>query len=166
MPQVLHDPPRDLVVQIRVEQPLSIVQIVGPRPRENLCLGDGKLGAARGRDGTRHRRVIAAEEVDVGVGKYHVGHVVGIAAERLDLVRAAGHFGAAQVRVAVLADVVEAEAADGLDVIIVLGVVVPGLGHGLPVRVQEDHDAGQVVVVGDDECQVRHCFVAFVGRWV
>lgn len=45
---------------------------------------------------------------------------------------------AAQVHVAVFVDVVEAEAAEGIDVVVEGGVGVPGVAEAAAVRVDED----------------------------
>jgi hypothetical protein len=63
-----------------------------------------------------------------------------VVAEGLDFVGASWDREAAHVGVAVGADVVETQAADGVDVVVVLGVGVPGLWIAVSVWMEEDYD--------------------------
>ena len=70
-------------------------------------------------------------------------------AERLDFGGAAWVVNTAHIGIAVFLDVVEFERSYRGDLVVVVGIGVPGLGPALEVRMDENHSGGEVAVVVD-----------------
>lgn len=150
MPGILQHPPAQVIPQRRLCQPLPVRDVGLPRPAAHRLPRHGELGAARH---ANHRRDRGAGEQLLERRLVHVLGVDGLLAlglvvvlEGLDLGGAAEHPGAAQVDVALLAEVVEAEALEEREGVVVGVVVVPLEALG----VVEDDVAGEGVVSVDD----------------
>jgi hypothetical protein len=150
VPGVLQHPPAQVIPQRRLGQPLPVRDVVLPRPAAHRLPRHGELGTARH---ANHRRDGRAGEQLLERRLVHVLGVYGLLAlglvvvlEGLDLGGAAEHPGAAQVDVALLAEVVEAEALEQREGVVVGVVVVPLEALG----VVEDDVAGEGVVSVDD----------------
>lgn len=167
MPQILHHPPRDVVVQRRVEHPLAKMLIVRPGPTTHLGGANGELRAARRGDdgGGRLRRAHEGSPV-VGHGDFGgAGRVVGVAVE-LELGGTADGGVAAEVGVAGCLDVGGLEHVQGGDVGVGGRVGVPAAGVAVLVGVDEGDGVGEGVVVVDDVGEVGEGLAAFVAAGV
>ena len=165
MPRILHDPATHIVLQLRLQQPGPVSFIIAPRPLPDLRRCDGELRAAGHADDGREGRV--GEEVGEG------GAVVGFccwrgagAAAGDDFRGAAERPGAAEVEVAGVVDVGEAEVGEGWDAVCRRERLVEGTGKEMEERgtvdgvvvvplvagaVVEDGYVGEGVVVVEDE---------------
>lgn len=166
LPRVLHQSTRRLVVQAGRQQPVAVADVVGARALADSLAGHGELGATRLRDGVRDRNVGAVQLAKEFGGQ---GGFLGFVFEvvpppgSVDVqpVRAARVEVASSVEVALANDVGAAEELEGLgSVDVEEDVVVPS--H--LVRVEEEHDVRQRVVMVDDVRQIDHGLVALVGR--
>ena len=161
MPQVLHDPSRRVVGQLGPHQPAQKPGIIPPGPPQHLLPTDGELRAARrGDDG----RGLAAEQLAPGLRERDLGLLlrIDVVAQRTQLGRAADAGLAAQIGVADVQDVLQAQAPQALDVILAARVVV--LADA--VVVHKGYHVWQRLVVVDQVGQIGVCLVALVARRV
>lgn len=167
MPEVLKHPPRREIIQRRLQHPRQKPLILRPRPPPNLRTRHSKLRTARRskhtrhvvaqkqlRPRTRHSSLLRPQRVPLRLGP-----------ERLNLRGTSGQAHAAQIREAVLLHEVEVQRGDAGVVVVVdafedarpLGPVLV-----LLVRVDEDDNLREVLVVVYDVGEVGVGFMAFV----
>lgn len=151
MPPIFKHAAADGIGQVRCQQPLAEADIVLAGPRAHRLARDAKLGAA----GHAHLggQRDAGEEVGKGPGvdvlgvgdAVGVGHGLGVG-DGTNLDGAAEDPGAAQVDVALLLEVGDAEALEQLQGVVVGVVVVPLEALGV---VEEDVGGEGVVAIDD-----------------
>lgn len=180
MPQKLHDSPAHGVRFVRVNNPLPYLDIIVPRPLENLLSRHGKLCTTSGPDKLRH-----AQKLLVGVwlrvfgdGGRLTGVQRGCAGPLKDVrphllcnvlvstvaCLAARVPVAAEIHVAVLLDKVELESTHGGDIVMEWRIHVPSLEEPRAMRVEECNGQGKCIVIVDHIGQISHGFVALVYR--
>lgn len=150
MPRILENSPAQVIAQRRHQQPLAEADVLGAGSQANRLAADGELRAAGNTNllgnGETGEELLEGGLVDVaGVdGLVLLGG--GFVLDGLDLGGAAEDPDAAQVGVADLLEVVEAELLQQRERIVVGVVVVPLEA----LSVVEDDVSGQVVVAVDD----------------
>lgn len=164
VPRELEDPPAKRVVERRREQPVPEADVVLDGPALDRLARDGELRAAADGDdvgdGGRPRHQLAPRLlVDALGGGRAVVRVV-LVLDGSDLRRAPDDPDAAEVDVAGLAQVRQAEVAQRRQGVVVRVVVVPRE----PRRVDEHQVRGQLLVRVDDVRQVHHGLAALVRR--
>lgn len=166
MPHVLHDIGGDLVGQIIVQHPVIHALVIRARALEDLFAGNGKLRTTWGGDLLRDLGI--AEDFLPGLRVVlltRVARLRGIA-EWLHFVRAAGRQLTPEIDEAFPLDKVVLQGADGVDVVKIHGIDVPSRLVCTAVRVQEHDDGGEVIVVVDEELEVRESLTALILRSV
>lgn len=150
MPRVFQHPPGQVIPQLRGHEPVAVAHVLGPRPLPDGLPADGELGAAGDancfRDGLVGEQLLKCLLVDA-LGVDGLCLVLGgVVLDGADLGRAAEDPDASQVDVALGAEVLEAEALEEREGVVVGVVVVPLETLG----VVEDDVAGEGVVAVDD----------------
>ena len=160
VPQILHDPTRLPIAQLRPYHPLANLDVVFPRPFPNLLPGDGELGATRDGEGGVGYGLCSRGPIEkrcAGLVEDFLPHL-----PRDMLVPSGGFVAAAwgpvaaEVDVAVLPDECELEVLESVDVVVQWVVRVPSAQEARAVRVDEGYGGGEGGVVVDYVGQVRH----------
>lgn len=125
MPRILHNPATQLIPQRRLHQPPPKPLIIPPRPLQNFLPGNAKLRTTRRTHSLGHG-LTGKQLHEAGLEVLAGMHVLAVGVgEGVDLGGAAEDPGAAEVDVAVVEEVLEAEVFEHGEAVVVGVVVVP-----------------------------------------